>query len=387
MTENTHGRLTADSRPGEGTRTEGGERPMSESNARVQQVDRPSQRMRFGVVDIFEKAGLPVFLILLIGFFLLHPASAEPFRSAPNVANLLGNQSVTALVALAMVIPLVAGYFDLSVAAIAGLANVAAASVMVTYGQQIWVGLLAALVVGLIAGLANALLVAGLKLNGFIATLGTYTLIGGLLQYYTKGTTILGVPSVFGNWGSMKWLGIPRPFWLLIAVALVVWYVLMHTPFGRQLEAIGSNESAARLVGISVDRYVACSFLGSALVASIAGALLTSRQGGADPTAGPAFLFPALAAVFLGATAIRPGRYNVWGTLFGIFLVAVAINGFTFLGAASWVSPVFNGAALVLAVGVSTLMGRRRESQARKALLAEAAEEPSAASPRAEARV
>ncbi|WP_169988500.1 ABC transporter permease [Microbispora sp. H10836] len=360
---------------------------MSETNAGAQQVERPSQRMRFGVVDVFERAGLPVFLVLLIGFFFVHPDSAEPFRSAPNVSNLLGNQSVTALVALAMVIPLVAGYFDLSVAAIAGLANVTAASVMATYGQQVWVGLLAALVVGLAAGLVNAILVAGLKLNGFIATLGTYTLIGGLLQYYTKGTTILGVPSVFGNWGSMKWLGIPRPFWLLIAVALVIWYVLMHTPFGRQLEAIGSNESAARLVGISVDRYVACSFLGSAFVASIAGGLLTSRQGGADPTAGPAFLFPALAAVFLGATAIRPGRYNVWGTLFGIFLVAVAINGFTFLGAASWVSPVFNGTALVLAVGVSTLMGRRREAQARKALLAQAAEEAAAAPPPRATRV
>lgn len=339
-------------------------------------ADARPQRRRSGpsftVVDVVERAGLPLFLGLLIVFFLVHPDSAVPFRSAPNVANLLGNQSVTALVALAMVIPLVAGYFDLSVAGVAGLANVTAAAVMGTHAQPIWVGLLAALGAGLAAGLVNAFLVAGLKLNGFIATLGTYTLLGGLLQYYTKGTTILGMPADLGDWGSQKWLGVPRPFWLLMVVALVVWYVLMQTPFGRQLEAIGSNESAARLVGISVDRVVACSFVASALVASIAGALLTSRQGGADPTAGPAFLFPALAAVFLGATAIRPGRYNVWGSLFGIFLIAVAINGFTFLGAAAWVSPVFNGAALVLAVAVSTLMGRRRDSHARKVLLATA---------------
>jgi ribose transport system permease protein len=117
-----------------------------------------------------------------------------------------------------------------------------------------------------------------------------------------------------------------------------------------------------------VDRLVAVAFFASSFLGAVAGVLLTSRQGGADPTSGPAFLFPALAAVFLGATTIRPGRYNVWGTVIGIFLIAVAINGFTFLGAQSWVSPVFNGAALVFAVAVSTLMGRRRESLAKKHL-------------------
>jgi ribose transport system permease protein len=330
-----------------------------------------SARRRPGVVDVLERAGLPVFLVALIAFFLIDPSSAGPFRSTPNVSNLLGNQSVTALVALAMVVPLIAGYFDLSVAAVAGMANVASASAMARHDQPVWVGLLAALVVGLVAGGINAFLVAGLRLNGFIATLGTYTLIGGLLEWYTNGTTILGVPDGYASWGSSKLAGIPVTFWLLVVVAIVVWYVLMHTPYGRHLEAIGSNESAARLVGISVDRVVGASFMLSAFVAAIAGALLTSRQGGADATAGPAYLFPALAAVFLGATAIRPGRYNVWGTLFGIFLIAVAINGFTFLGAASWVSPVFNGAALVVAVTVSTLMGRRRESRARRLLLAE----------------
>jgi ribose transport system permease protein len=224
------------------------------------------------------------------------------------------------------------------------------------------------LVVALLAGSLNAFLVAKLRLNGFIATLGTYTLLGGLLELYTNGTSIFGIPSSFGNWGSESWLEIPRPFWLLMVVAIVIWYVLLHTPPGRQLEAIGSNESAARLVGIPVDRLVALSFLGSSLVAGIAGALLTSRQGGADPTVATAYLFPALAAVFLGATTIRPGRYNVWGTVIGIFTLAVAINGFTFLGAQAWVTQVFNGGALVVAVATSTLMGRRRESIAKKRL-------------------
>ncbi|MCW2648544.1 MAG: inner-rane translocator [Pseudonocardiales bacterium] len=334
----------------------------------------PKARRTIG--EVIEVAGLPIFMVLLIGFFMTYSKTSALFAARPNLINILGNQSVTGLVALAMVIPLVSGYFDLSVAAIAGLTNVACATGMVRFHLPPVVAILLAIGVGLLAGAVNAFLVAGLKLNGFIATLGTYTLLGGLLQLYTNGTSIFGIPRAFGNWGSQSWFGIPRPFYLLIAVAVVIWYALMHTPAGRQLEAIGSNESAARLVGISVDRLVALSFLGSALVASLAGVLLTSRQGGADPTVATNYLFPALAAVFLGATTIRPGRYNVWGTIIGIFTLAVAINGFTFLGAHAWVTPFFNGAALVLSVAISTLMGRHRESKAKKLL--QRTEEPPA---------
>lgn len=336
---------------------------MSENN------ESAARRNRRSVGEFLEVGGLPLFLVALIAYFMIAPQTSDLFATKPNLINILGNQSVTGLVAIAMVIPLVSGYFDLSVAAIAGLSNVAIASALVDYHMPVPLAMLVGLGVGLLAGALNAFLVAALRLNGFIATLGTYTLMTGLLQWYTGGTSIFGVPQGFANWGSQTWLGVPRPFYLLIAVALVVWYALMHTPNGRQLEAIGSNESASRLVGISVDRLVAASFLGSALVASIAGALLTSRQGGADPTVATNYLFPALAAVFLGATTIRPGRYNVWGTVIGIFTLAVAINGFTFLGAQAWVTPVFNGLALVFAVAASTLMGRQRERTAKKQIM------------------
>jgi ribose transport system permease protein len=137
--------------------------------------------------------------------------------------------------------------------------------------------------------------------------------------------------------------------------------LLTQTPYGRRLEGIGSNQRAARLVGIRVDWLVALSFVASGVLAAAAGVVLTLRSGIADPTAGPAYLFPAIAAVFIGTTTIRPGRYNVWGTIAGIFLVAVAVTGFTLLGADTYVTPVFNGGALILAVAVSTRMGKRRE--------------------------
>ena len=323
---------------------------------------------KLSVGRVLEYAGLPIALLLLVMWFSLDSNSSTAFRSSANITNILANQSVTGIIALAMVIPLVCGYFDLSVAAIAGLANVATAAVIGTYGQPVLVGILAGIGCGVLAGLVNAFLVAGLKLNGFIATLGTFTLLGGLLQWYTNGQTITnGIPRSLSAWGMQNFLGLPRPFWLLIVVAVVAWYLLAHTPLGRSFEAIGSNESAARLVGIRVERTVAIAFMLSATLASIAGVLLTVRTGGANPTGGTSYLFPALAAVFLGATAIRPGRYNVWGTIFGVFLVSVAVNGFTFLGAEAWVNNVFNGAALVVAVMISTLVGRRNEAKLKAA--------------------
>ncbi|MEV4422041.1 ABC transporter permease [Patulibacter sp. NPDC049589] len=327
---------------------------------------------RVSLLTVLERGALGMALVVLVVFFATNSTSGDAFTSAANIRNILGNQSVTGLIALAMVIPLLCGYFDLSVAAIAGLANVTSAALISTHGAPVWVGILGGIAIAVAAGCVNGILVAGLKLNGFIVTLGTYTLVGGLIQLYTKGQSIFsGIPASFREWGSQEWIGLPRPFILFMVVGLLVWYGLSHTPFGRQLESIGSSERAARLVGIRVDRSVFLAFLASGAIAGVAGALMTSRTGGADPTAGPGYLFPALTAVFLGATTIRPGHYNVWGTVLGVFFAAIAISGLSLLGADTWITPTFNGAALVVAVAISTVAARRREVRAESALRAQ----------------
>ena len=329
-------------------------------------TSRPAEavRLRFLTVNIIERQGLLILLVLLILLFSLDPTSSSAFASRASVDNILANQSVTGIIALAMIVPLTCGYFDLSVAAITGVTNVAMAAIIGRYGLPIWQGIAIALAIGLGVGCINAYLVAVLRLDGFIVTLGTYTLLGGLLEWYTIAPIVNGIPPSLGQWGSLNWLGLPRPMWWLLVVAIVVWYVLMHTKFGVELEAIGSNERAAKLVGIRVQRSIFLTFVLSSLLAGIAGVLLTIRNGNGDPAAGPSYLFGALAAVFLGATTIRPGRYNVWGTMIGVFVVAIAVNGFTLLGAAVWLTPLFDGLALVAAVTVSTLMGRRRLARA-----------------------
>jgi ribose transport system permease protein len=143
-----------------------------------------------------------------------------------------------------------------------------------------------------------------------------------------------------------------------------LWFVLSQTPYGRYLESIGSNEKAAKLVGINTDRTILLSFAGSGAIAGIAGDLLTAQLGGADATAGSSYLFPAFAAVFLGATVIRPGRYNVWGTVIAVCFVGFAVSGIILFGASTWANDVFDGAALIVAVALSTFSGRARERQA-----------------------
>lgn len=340
------------------------------------QLARPRNQRHLGRMALHgvERGGLPLLGAALFIFFALNSKSGSVFISSANIKNILGNQAVTGLVALAMVVPLVSGYFDLSVSATTGVANVALAAAIGTHHWPIAGGIAFAVAIGALIGLINGFLVAGLRLNAFVVTLGTYTLLGGLVELYTKGQLITaGIPSSFGQWGSENWLGVPRPFVLLVVVALVVWYMLGHVPFGRYLESIGSNESAARLVGINVRKMIWISFVISGMLAAAAGALQTSRAGNGSPETGTAFLFPALAAVFLGATTIRPGRYNVWGTIVGVYFVAISVSGFTLMGAEIWVQPVFNGGALVIAVALSTLIARRREGLASKTAVASTA--------------
>jgi ribose transport system permease protein len=320
-----------------------------------------SVTMRRGL-DLLERGGLPLLGIILFAFFAVDSTSGSVFTGDANIKNILGNQAVTGIVALAMVIPLTSGYFDFTVAGTTGIVNVAMASLIGPHGWPILPAMLFCLAIGALVGIITGFLVAKLKLNAFVVTLGGYTLLQGLAQLYTKGRFISeGIPSSFNSWGSETWLGVPKPFYLLIVVAIVGWYVLSNTPFGRYLESIGSNERAAQLVGVNVTRTIWTSFVISGTLAAVAGILQTSRAGSGSAETAAAFLFPAFTAVFLGATTIRPGRYNVWGTVIGVYFVAVSVSGFTLLGAETWVQPVFNGTALIVAVALTTFAKRARE--------------------------
>ena len=283
------------------------------------------------------------------------------FFTRANASVLLGNQSVVALLALAVILPLVTGYFDFSLGAIAAVSSVLTAGLMSFHGLPLALAVIISVVLGAAIGAINGLLVTRFGLNSFVTTLGMATLLGGLVQWYTGGQTILaGIDPALPRFGGATWLGLPRVVFVVALGTLVLWYLLGHTPFGRRLYAIGSNPRSARLVGVRVDRSVWTTFVLAGALAGVAGVLQLARAGSATADNGTGLLFPALAAAFLGATAVVPGFFNPVGTIIGVLFVSVSVSGLTLSGASTWASPVFNGAALLVAVGLSTYLGRHR---------------------------
>lgn len=323
----------------------------------------PVQRSNFSAIG--EQYGLLILLIAIVIFFTVLPASAATFFTPANLSVVLANQSVVMVCAIAVMLPLITGNFDFSIGANAMAAAMVCAAAQAHLHLPVVLAILFAVAFGTLVGLLNGWLVAIVQLDAFITTLGIATVLAGLIEWYSGGLPIYGIDPAMIAFGSTTWLGLPQVLFVVIVVAIIAWYALTWTPFGRRLYALGSNRRAANLVGVNTTGLTLASFVLAGMLAGIAGVLLSARTGGANPGGGTELLFPALAAVFLGATAIRPGRFNVVGTLIGVLFVAVSVSGLTLAGSQSWVDDVFNGVALVIAVFVSTYLRRRREGKGR----------------------
>jgi ribose transport system permease protein len=302
-------------------------------------------------------------LLLLIALFIAFSlALPNSFPTEFNVRSILATKAIIALLALAVMAPLAAKQFDLSVGYGLGLTHVLAVGFIVKDGLPWGVTVIAVLIVGLLVGLTNGLLVTVVRIDSFIATLATGTFCFGLANWYTHGEQITGsVPSGFSDLANTTFLSIlPLPAVVVAVVAITMWLVLEFRPAGRRLIAIGANESAARLVGIRTHRYVLGSFAISGVITAIAGILLAAQLQAANSSTGPEFLLPAFVGALLGATSVRPGRVNVWGTITAVLLLGVGLSGLTQAGAEFYVEPLFNGLTLAIAVGAAGFAARRQ---------------------------
>jgi ribose transport system permease protein len=321
-----------------------------------------SRRRSVPVIALAERFALVGLLALLVVFFSAYGPTSSTFFTTANIQSVLGNESVVAIAALAVVLPLIGGQFDVSVGAVVGLSSIVAASAL-SHGWPLAAAIAAAVAISAVVGLVNGLLVAYVGVNSFITTLAAGTLIGGLVSLYTNNETITqGIPTALTDFGTSNALGVPCVVWVVVVVAIVLAFLIGWTVHGRELTSVGASPPAARLVGIRVDAIIASSFVISSALAGVAGVVLLSRTGTGNPQIGSGYTLAALSAAFLGATALKPGQFNVPGTLVGVLFVAVSVNGLTLAGAKDWVDPVFNGAALMLAVALSTILGRMRAS-------------------------
>lgn len=315
------------------------------------------------LVNFAANYGLAVvFVLVLLVFGLLRP---ETYLSRSNIGDLLTSQSVTALLALAVMMPLTTGRFDLSVGYHVGLAQVLMVGLQVNQGLPWPLAVALVLVLGVLIGMLNGFIVTRLKIDSFIATMGVGSLLYGLSNWYTQGMQIPGfnLPHAYlalaGRLG-----GIPVPAILVLIVGIGLWVVLERIPAGRSLYFVGFNPRAAELSGINVNRVVNAAFVSSGFLCALAGILLAAILRSGTPSVGPEYLLPAFAASLLGATSIRPGRVNVGGTLLSILILAFAFSGVQQLGAAFYVEYLFNGGILIVAVALSVYAAARRRKSA-----------------------
>jgi ribose transport system permease protein len=305
-------------------------------------------------------SGLYVWVALIVFFSLAAP---DTFPTSLTLKTTLGDSSITALLALGALLPFAAGLIDLSFASVAGLAMVVATWLSIHTGLP--PALIAAIVVtgGAAIGLLSGLFVTRLGVNSLVTTLGVSTVTLGLAELVTDGNTLSAAwsPS-FQNLGQGYLWVFPLPFVYVLVLAVVLYYVIEHTASGRRILATGSNPSAARLAGLRVQRIQTTTLVVSGAVAAVAGVVLAAKIGSATTATGPGFLLAAIAALFLGETQIR-SRVNVWGTVLAVLLIGTGVKGLQLLGAAPWVNDFFNGAVLLLAVGLAA-RGRGTAGQA-----------------------
>jgi ribose transport system permease protein len=306
--------------------------------------------------------GLLVVFAVLVGVFSV--ARPDTFFTSQNAQTIAAGKAVVALLALGAMIPLIVGQFDLSVGFQLGLTQTLCAGLMLKQHESALVAVVLTLAVGVAFGLVNGLLVVRVRINAFIATLATGTLAAGFAQWYSKGESIFGaMPASFLSLGRDEVAGIPLPLVYVIVLVVALWVVFELTAWGRSAFAVGGNPRAALIAGVRVDRVTIQCFVLAGVFASLAGILSVMILGSANPNVGPDFLLPAFAGAFLGATSIRPGRYNAIGTFVAVYLLASGITGLQQLGAASYIEQFFNGGALLLAVALSGWAAARRRAR------------------------
>ena len=303
--------------------------------------------------------GLPILTVFLIVLFSL--ILPETFPTLLNVRSIVSDKAIIAMLSLAAMVPMAAGKIDLTVGYGIVLWHILAISLQTMFGVPWPVAVLVVVLLGAVVGLLNGVLVEVARIDSFIATLGTGTVLYAIALWHSGGRQVVGVlPQGFLALNGTMIFGLPITGFYVLALAVVMWLVLEHLPIGRYLYAIGANPKAAALNGIPVQRFTMAAFLVSGTLTAVAGVLLASKLRIGQASVGLEYLLPALVGAFLGSTTIKPGRVNVWGTLVGVAILAVGIAGIQQFGGSFWVEPMFNGVTLLIAIGIAGYAQRRR---------------------------
>ncbi len=306
-------------------------------------------------------------IALIIGIFVLvaifGALRPQSFLSWANITTMLGSQAVLVILTLALIIPLTAGDFDLSIASNLTLSAMILAILNAQMDWPLLAAISVSLFVGIIVGIVNATFILYFRIHSLIVTLGVGTFITGIVLGISGSQTISGLSPELVQFVIVKRIfGISLAFYYAFLLCAALWYFFDYTTTGRRILFVGRGREVARLSGVRVDRIRFWCLVASGIMSSMAGLVYAGTIGAADPLSGGTFLLPAFAAAFLGATTISPGRFNAWGSLFAVYFLVVGITGLTIIGIQTYVQNLFYGGALVIAVALSQLV-RNREPQ------------------------
>lgn len=301
-------------------------------------------------------SALYVLVVVIVVFAIWIPSQ---FLQYDTLRQILNENAVPGFMALALIVPLAAGIFDLSIGFTMGVVSVLVSHLLGTTHLGPVVCIAIGVLAGITIGAGNAFVVVVLKIDSFIGTLATGSLLQALILIVSGDTEqTSGITPGFTGIAQNKVAGFTLPVIYLIVVAFVMWYWLEHRAVGRRAHAIGLAPEAARLAGIRVDAIRFASLVVSGLVAGVAGILVTASVGGGSPDIGPPYLIPAFAAAFLGATQLKGGLFNVWGTVLAIVLLGTTYTGLALAGVPTWTPYVVTGAVLIAALGLAGLKRR-----------------------------
>jgi ribose transport system permease protein len=325
--------------------------------------NRPSRHGLLVDIRADRFSGLYLAILLIIVFNVWLPHS---FGTASSARAILADSAITGIVTLGCVLGLISGAFDISIGANMSFAISLVGWLQSSIHLNALVAVIVTLASGAVVGSVNAVVITRLRVEPVIATLGMSSLLAAFAFWVAGGQTIIsGISPTFTTFGMASFLTIPVPVFYLIGIALMLWYLLDHTPFGRYLYASGANPSAARLAGLPVARLQWSALIMSGILSSFAGIVLTMQLGSASFGAGDSYLLPAFAAAFLGSTQIRPGRFNVPGTIVALYLLGIGVQGLQLrFPSLPWIADLFQGLALITAVALGVIAGKRRVMRA-----------------------
>ena len=318
--------------------TEGGYRPET------------ARQRLLRILSFRNISALYIFIALFVLFSFWVP---DTFLKDSTWKAMIDSQAITGMVAVALVIPVAAGAFDLAIGTEVGFGGIFVAWWLSSRGLPILPSILLTILAGGLIGLGSGLLVTKARISTFIATLGVSSVLAAMITWVSGGQQILNLGKSFQELATTTIGWFTYPVYIMLIVAFIAWYVLERTEVGRHVYATGGNPDAAKLAGVSTSRVIIGALIACGMISAAAGVLLSASLGTGDPTTGPAYMLPAFSAVFLGSTQFRSGHFNVWGTVVAVFVLATGVKGLQLAGAPVWIPELFNGAALLLAVGLA----------------------------------